>query len=293
MTRSEFARLWPDIVYLKPQKVILTGGEPLMRGDILGLLADLLEADPGHVISRCLNTNGHHVTSVLARQLVGLVDEVRVSIDALEERNDRLRGDGNFRAALQALETFYEAGFEPKALVTLTSEGLPDLEELISLLVSMKIRRININVFRPIGRGKSHRALQTDLRAARAAVDRAMGRSQLGSKYSAPQVGSEGPVSCGAGQFLNIMPNGDVFPCHVLTQREFRCGNLRNQSLVQICGQMRLLGQLSRLNLRELASMAPRLAELAKPDPCMGNVYATTRDVPAWKEKLPGLGHGG
>ena len=48
-------------------------------------------ADPRHVVTRCLNSNGRPVTPEVALALVGLADEVRVSIDALEERNDRLR----------------------------------------------------------------------------------------------------------------------------------------------------------------------------------------------------------
>lgn len=47
--------------------------------------------------------------------------------------------------------------------------------------------------------------------------------------------GPESCSNCGVGSFLNIMPNGDVFPCHVLTQREFRCGNVREDGLLEIC----------------------------------------------------------
>jgi MoaA/NifB/PqqE/SkfB family radical SAM enzyme len=87
-------------VALQPEKAILTGGEPLLRPDILDLLRGLREADPEHRVLRCLNTNGQLVTPELARQLVGLADEVRVSLDALRERNDALRGAGSFAAAI-------------------------------------------------------------------------------------------------------------------------------------------------------------------------------------------------
>ena len=156
MSTFDFQRLWPEFVELRPQKVIFTGGEPLLRPDILDLLRGLRDADPEHRVLRCLNTNGHLVTPDLAKELVGLADEVRVSIDALQERNDALRGAGNFDAALKALDTYYAVGFEPKALVTVTSAGLPDLEELLCLLMEHKISRINLNGFRPIGRGKGH-----------------------------------------------------------------------------------------------------------------------------------------
>jgi radical SAM protein with 4Fe4S-binding SPASM domain len=52
------------------------------------------------------------------------------------------------------------------------------------------------------------------------------------------------------------MPNGDVFPCHVLTEREFRGGNVREQSLVEICRRNGLLGQLK--SFAGLVSVAPK-----------------------------------
>src|SRR4029453_18700825 len=72
MTAAEYRSLWPDLVALRPEKIIFTGGEPLLRDDLLELLDDLRAADPGHAVTRCLNSNGHLVTPELARRLVGL-----------------------------------------------------------------------------------------------------------------------------------------------------------------------------------------------------------------------------
>jgi hypothetical protein len=47
-----------------------------------------------------------------ARALVGLADEVRVSVDPLAARNDAARGARNFDQATLALECFYPVGFE-------------------------------------------------------------------------------------------------------------------------------------------------------------------------------------
>jgi radical SAM protein with 4Fe4S-binding SPASM domain len=89
--------------------------------------------------------------------------------------------------------------------------------------------------------------------------------------------------NCGVGSFLNIMPNGDVFPCHVLTQREFRCGNVRERSLLDTCRRSGLLGQLEALDFRELARQDERLSPLAHTNVCMGNVYANTKTLPVWE----------
>jgi MoaA/NifB/PqqE/SkfB family radical SAM enzyme len=287
MNAAELGRVWPELVAVRPQKVVLTGGEPLLRADIFELLAGLRDADPGHYVRRCLNTNGHLVTAAVASTLVGLADEVRVSIDALADRNDAHRGAGNFAAALAALDCFYAAGFEPKALVTVTSTTLPDLEELLCVLAGHNITRVNLNLFRPIGRGRRHPAWMVEPAQVRAAIRRAWQRS-FPSRPIPPDPPGQGLcVNCGVGSFLNILPNGDVFPCHVLTQREFRCGNLREDGLVQICRRGGLLGHLQGLDFGELASQDQRVAQLTRPGACMGNVYRATRQLPVWGDNLP------
>jgi MoaA/NifB/PqqE/SkfB family radical SAM enzyme len=290
MSTEEFTRLWRDMVTLRPEKVVLTGGEPLLRSDILDLLRGLKEADSEHHVLRCLNTNGHLVTPKLAWELVGLADEVRVSLDALRERNDALRGEGNFDAAVRALEYFYAVGFEPKVLVTITSVSMADLEELLYFLISKKITRINLNGFRPIGRGKGHFEWMANQKEIQAAVRRAWERCYPNQPAPPDPPEIESQCHCGVGQFLNIMPNGDVFPCHVLTDSEFRCGNVREQSLLDICRRNGLLGELASLDFQELARQDERLSPLTQPHTCMGNVYAKTRELPVWGNNLRVLG---
>ncbi len=289
MTTEEFARLWPEMVALRPQKVVFTGGEPLLRADILALLGGLRAADPEHHVLRCLNTNGHLVTPELARALVGLADEVRVSLDGLAARNDALRGAGNFDAAMRALECYYAVGFEPKVLVTITAMSLPDLEELLCLLIEKKITRINLNGFRPIGRGAGHWEWRAQTEAVREAVRRAWERCYPNESAPPEPPEPETQTNCGVGSFLNIMPNGDVFPCHVLTQREFRCGNVREQSLLEICQRSGLLGQLKDLDFPTMAQADERVTELTQPGTCLGNVYAQTKSLSVWKKALPVL----
>jgi MoaA/NifB/PqqE/SkfB family radical SAM enzyme len=287
MATEAYGLLWPEMVALRPGKLVFTGGEPLLRPDVLELLADLRASDPEHRIQRCLNTNGHLVTPNLARELVGLADEVRVSVDALRTRNDALRGPGNFDYAMRALENFHAAGFEPKALVTITAISLPDLEELLSLLLERNITRINLNVFRPIGRGAGHSEWAVNTEEVRDAVRRAWERRFPDRVLRSEAQKPESQSNCGVGSFLNIMPNGDVFPCRVLTHREFLCGNVRQQSLLKICRSNGLLGELRELDFRTMARTDKRVAGLTRRGTCLGNVYTQTKEAPAWKQALP------
>ena len=244
MTAAELEPVWADLVALAPTKIVVTGGEPLMRPDLIALLAALRRADPVHGVLRCLNTNGLLVTPRVADELVGLVDEVRVSVDALAERNDALRGRGSFASAVQALDVLHARGFEPKALITVTERTLPDLEDLLCLLNDRGITRVNINPVRAVGRGRCRAAAGPDRVDVHTAVERAWRRCHPG-REAPPTPWSRTRRGCGVGSFVNIMPNGDTFPCHVLTQPAFRCGNVREQSLATMCTEGGVLSNLA------------------------------------------------
>jgi MoaA/NifB/PqqE/SkfB family radical SAM enzyme len=288
MSAAEFARLWPELTRIRPAKVVFTGGEPLLRPDIFDLLGGLKEADPQHNILRCLNSNGHLVTRALALRLVGLADEVRVSLDALRERNDSLRGRGNFEAAMQAIDTYYAVGFEPKVLITITTVSLPDLEQLLIVLFRKRITRIKFNLLRLIGRGGGHSEWMADPLSVAAILQRAWKRCHPDKPMDLepPEVGVEPQCNCGVGQFLNIMPNGDVFPCHVLVDPAFRCGNIREESLVSICQRGGFLDRLKGLDFAQLADQHQGLTLLKTNKVCMGSVYAETKSLSVWNENI-------
>jgi len=250
MSTIEYRRLWSEIVALRPRKVVFTGGEPLLRDDILQLLSDLRAADPEHHVLRCLNTNGHLMTNELAKSLVGPADELRVSLDAMRERNDTIRGDGAFDLAVGALRLLHSVGFEPIVMVTVTSGTLPDLEELLCFLHGMNMTRIHLNRFHPIGRARECEQWQVKQDEVRSIMRKAWERNFPGHPHPSDPPEPSETSNCGVGSFLNILPNGDVYPCHVLMAREFHCGNIREQGLMEICDRNGLLGRLAAMDFK-------------------------------------------
>lgn len=245
-----------------------------MRSDLFEMLEDLRAADPQRTMQRCLNSNGALLTETTARRLGGLVDEIRVSIDALEDRNDLLRGAGSFRMAMDALATLERCGFEPMALVTVTAISLPDLESLLCELLERGWVGIRLNPVRPIGRAGAHRELRVDPELARAAIRRAWARMHPGRLFPPPRSRPPTQPSCGVGSTVNIMPNGDAFPCHVLTGQAFSLGNIRARPLTEICARGGSLCALRRLDFRSLGSEHGDLAPAARRGACLGEVLA-------------------
>jgi MoaA/NifB/PqqE/SkfB family radical SAM enzyme len=232
LSLGDWVSVWPSLLALSPQRIVFTGGEPLLRPDILKLIDTLAEADGDHGVSRCLNTNGRGVTRDLARALIGRADEVRVSIDAMPARNDALRGPGAYAAAVNALGHLQRAGFEPIALVTVTKPSLPDLTELMLSLKGMGVSRVRLNPLKPIGRAVEwqHGCVLAD------DIDRASLEAWL--REDRGRVAPESPSRleqirlCGLGQSINILPGGGVTLCHVLSDPAYWLGDVRNGSVL-------------------------------------------------------------
>jgi len=295
LTVAEFRPLWADLVALRPRKIVFTGGEPLLRPDILELLVALRAVNGSPRVRTVLNTNGFPVTTETAHRLTGLVDEVRVSLDGAREQHDAMRGEGSFDAAVRALGRLRSAGLTPRVLVTVTPTALPGLADLLCWLVERGITAININPFRPVGRGARHPEWVVAGEAIAAEVRRAWDRCHPGRAFPENRAASPQQRHCGVGRFLNIMPNGDVFPCHVLTRPEMRLGNIRRERLGAICRRGGLLGGLAALDFAELAAADPAVEGLTRRHTCLAEVYAETSTRPVWRRELPmlpGLRHG-
>jgi MoaA/NifB/PqqE/SkfB family radical SAM enzyme len=183
---------------------------------------------------------------------------------------------------MHAIDLFRRVGLEPKILVTVTRHTLSNLESLLCLLILQGLTRININRFRPVGRGSDRPDWCVSEPEVAAAIDRAWRRLHPRNSMPPARPTVDSQQTCGVGRFLNIMPNGDVFPCHVLTHPEFRCGNLRTEDLSTICARHGLLGRLAGLDLRRLKQVDPGLAVLTVMGVCMGEVYAQQKTSPAW-----------
>ncbi|MBW2980452.1 radical SAM protein [Candidatus Woesearchaeota archaeon] len=83
----------------KPKWVEFTGGEPLLRKDIF----DLIDYCKSRRTYTCLNTNGTLINDKIAKRLNA--DIIRISIDGLEKVNDKIRGKGSFKKAVNAIES--------------------------------------------------------------------------------------------------------------------------------------------------------------------------------------------
>jgi len=102
------------------KEIYFTGGEPFLHGEILPLLEVALAAAPTTVL-----TNGTLIGPAVADALAGLAArapyslELRVSLDDADRaKNDRIRGEGAWAKAVEAVRLLRERGLLP--IVTAT-----------------------------------------------------------------------------------------------------------------------------------------------------------------------------
>ncbi len=118
---------------------LFSGGEPLLREDILELISYARSIGLRPVLS----TNGTLITADVALKLrdAGAV-YVGVSIDGARETHDRFRGRrGAFDEALAGIEAAASAGIRTGIRFTLVAENFIDLPVVLELVEKSKIAR--------------------------------------------------------------------------------------------------------------------------------------------------------
>jgi cyclic pyranopterin phosphate synthase len=112
------------------EKIRLTGGEPLLRKNVEGLIAQLrtLQTPSGRPLDLTLTTNG----SLLARKAQSLrdagLDRVTVSLDAIDDAVFRRMNDVDFKVAdvLEGIAAAHAAGLGPIKVNMVVKGGMND-----------------------------------------------------------------------------------------------------------------------------------------------------------------------
>ncbi len=216
--------------------VIFTGGEPMMRPDLL----ELVRHAAGHGLTCVLAPCGHLLddrssAALLAAGLRGL----SISLDApTADRHDAFRGvPGAFERSLAGLASARRAGLRVQINCTVTRLNVGDFEAMHSLALDVGAAALDFFFLVPTGRGASLRELTlgpTEAEAALARLIRLAAASPLRVKSTcAPQAmrlaaGSRSAwigSGCLAGrEFIFVSHRGVLQPCGFL---ERSCGNLR------------------------------------------------------------------
>jgi 12,18-didecarboxysiroheme deacetylase len=140
LTTKAGKNLIDDLSQFKVPVILFSGGEPTIRKDLPELAAYAVEKGMRAVIS----TNGTLITQQMARVLkdIGL-SYVGISLDGMEEINDRFRGvKGAFKAALEGIKNCQNAEIKVGLRFTINKFNVGEIKAIFNLLEDMDIPRV-------------------------------------------------------------------------------------------------------------------------------------------------------
>jgi pseudo-rSAM protein/SPASM domain protein len=175
LSTAEGKRLLEDLADYGAPVVLFSGGEPMVRDDLVELVAHAAEVG----IRPVLSTNGTLLTAERARELkdAGLA-YAGVSVDGLAERNDEFRGvDGAFRAAVEGIESCLDVGLKTGLRYTVTRQNVDDLDGVVDLLTDVGLDRFCFYHLSYGGRGEAISSIDLDDDERRGVVKRICDRT--------------------------------------------------------------------------------------------------------------------
>ncbi|MGE0028861.1 MAG: radical SAM protein [Thermoleophilia bacterium] len=157
-----------DIADFGSPALLLSGGEPFMRPDLM----EVVQEARGRGLAVTLSTNGTLIDAARARRVADAgVRYVGISIDGSEEEHDRFRGRPRaYARALSGIRALKEAGVRVGLRVTLTATAIRQLGDIFALVERERIDRACFYHLVPAGRGVRHESVAPA--EARGAVER-------------------------------------------------------------------------------------------------------------------------
>ncbi|AWB46838.1 heme d1 biosynthesis radical SAM protein NirJ1 [Paenibacillus sp. CAA11] len=167
-TREAMAMI-DDLSRFKVPVLLFSGGEPLMRRDLLPLLRYAKLRGIRTVIS----TNGTLITSRMAERIKQAgVGYVGISIDGMGSNNDRFRGQsGAYERAIQGIRNCLAQGQKVGLRFTISRHTLADLEQVLNLIEEEQIPRACFYHLVYSGRGQHLQNEDITRQEAREAMD--------------------------------------------------------------------------------------------------------------------------
>jgi len=132
--------------------VKLTGGEPLLHPDMMGIL-DIIREEG---LKLTLETNGVFLSRELARKIAGEVTPfVAVSLDgATVGTHEWSRGvDGCFDDAIRGIKNAVAENIRTQIIMTLMRNNVGEMEEMVRLAEDLGASSLKFNVLQPTERG--------------------------------------------------------------------------------------------------------------------------------------------
>ncbi len=260
LTTQEGFALLDEIARAGFRIMVLSGGEPLVRPDIL----DLIRHGSSAGLRVVLGTNGTLITRELARELKDAgCARVGISLDSVDPAaHDSLRRmDGAWERSVEGMGYCREIGLPFQLHTTVTERNQAEVTALTDLAVELGAAAHHIFFLVPTGRGEDLEAESLRAREYERLLNRILDKQQevdielkptcaphfmrIARRRGIPMRFTKG---CLAGtHYCVITPPGDVQPCPYLP---ITVGNVRETPFSQIWQSAPLFEELRQAELK-------------------------------------------
>ncbi|MEA4869971.1 Coenzyme PQQ synthesis protein E [bioreactor metagenome] len=154
--REEFLRIVRAFVQIGVNKVRLTGGEPMLRRDLLEIISGIRAIDGIREI--VMTTNGQHLPGMSGRLKQAGLSRLNISLDSLKaERYAEITGGGSLERVLTGIEEAVAAGFAPVKINVVLLRGTND-DEIDDFIALTKDRPVQVRFIEYMPLGESDHA---------------------------------------------------------------------------------------------------------------------------------------
>ncbi len=232
LSTDELGALFTEAEDLGVAAIVVTGGEPLLRGDTLELAASHQR------LLFVLITNGSLVTPKIAKRIAQSGNIVTlVSIEGLGGNTDDRRRSGAYQTAVGALKALRRAGplFGFAAMNTAANTAHLGSDEFIDHMIELGCCVGYFTEYVPCGqKPRPDWALDERTRAAfrERVLELRRRKSLVLIQFPHDEYGEENRCSAAGRQSLHINPQGGIEPCPFVP---IACENIRGGGLVAAC----------------------------------------------------------
>jgi radical SAM protein with 4Fe4S-binding SPASM domain len=257
LTTGEGKNLIDQIASVSKPMLILSGGEPLLRGDLF----ELIRYGTQKGLRMALGSNGYLLDKEMAYQLEGAgIKTASISLDSSSPNlHDTFRGvQGSWSKAIEAIKALKETNIIVQVNTTLTKQNYDDIDNIMSLIENLGVENFHLFFLVPTGRGVkvadiSPKMYEDMIKTTFAKTF----KHTLNVRPScAPQfmrIAKDKGIDmkqwirgCIAGlYYCRVYPNGDVTPCPYLP---INLGNIRATSFKEIWHNSSVLTNLRNFN---------------------------------------------
>jgi MoaA/NifB/PqqE/SkfB family radical SAM enzyme len=226
LTTAEHHEILADFARLGAVRIKFLGGEPLLRDDV----GELVTAVRRLRMRAAMVTNGFLVPERF--DVIRKLDELIISIDGNEAAHDRQRGRGTWQKVMRAIELCASEKLDFFLSAVVTRESADQIDWLLDLARRLGVQ-VNFQIVQhnPAMYGNDARNWLTEDTATRGILGRILAAKEAGAPvlfssrsyqttlawpdYGVERFQRPGEISpCTAGRyFLQMEPNGDIYPC--------------------------------------------------------------------------------